>query len=390
MDSARRDGFAFTWELGRQLKTASQNGKTYSFKYNPDGLRTQKTDGTVTTDFYWANGNMTYQYDGTNELYFRYDESGAPVSVNINGTDYYYVKNLQGDIITLLDGQGSCVVKYTYDAWGKVLEIEDSTETNIGTINPLRYRGYYYDSDLGFYYLQSRYYDPTLGRFLNADDIAYLGANETLISFNLFVYCDNNPVCNIDSCGNWYFSIEEYHYRAYIAGRGRISRSKQNKIALYRDQYSSNVRSLGGFYDYIHSQGDSRVSNLMFGRARIKKVGCELIAIYNVMKYIGRFHYFPDVINQCYINGLAFLAGHCGIMPKNIYKFFKASQVEFKTYSSFNKFISNLKKGTCGILSAWNHITGLTGLHTVMIVYKNGEYLIYNPATDYTKKSPIL
>ena len=133
--------------------------------------------------------------------------SDAPVSVNINGTDYYYVKNLQGDIIALLDRQGSCVVKYTYDAWGKVLSVEDSTETNIGTINPLRYRGYYYDSDLGFYYLRSRYYDPTVGRFLNADDIAYLGANGTVISHNLFAYCENNAVNNVDYTGYWWFSI---------------------------------------------------------------------------------------------------------------------------------------------------------------------------------------
>ena len=127
--------------------------------------------------------------------------SDAPVSVNINGTDYYYVKNLQGDIVALLDGQGSCVVKYTYDAWGKVLSVEDSTETNIGTINPLRYRGYYYDSDLGFYYLRSRYYDPTVGRFLNADDIAYLGANGTVVSHNLFAYCENDVTNHSDPNG---------------------------------------------------------------------------------------------------------------------------------------------------------------------------------------------
>ena len=207
-----RDGMQFTWELGRQLKTASKNGKTYSFKYNHDGLRTQKTAGTVTTDFYWANGNMTYQYNGTNELYFRYDESGAPVSVNINGTDYYYVKNLQGDIIALLDGQGTCVVKYTYDAWGKVLEIEDSTETNAGTINPLRYRGYYYDSDLGFYYLRSRYYDPTVGRFLNADEVDYLGASGTVLSCNLFAYCENDGVNNSDYSGKTTYKSSYYHY----------------------------------------------------------------------------------------------------------------------------------------------------------------------------------
>ena len=128
--------------------------------------------------------------------------SDAPVSVNINGTDYYYVKNLQGDIIALLDGQGTCMVKYTYDAWGKVLSVEDSTETNIGTINPLRYRGYYYDSDLGFYYLQSRYYDPTVGRFLNADEQFEIEN----ITKNLYIYCNNNCVNRIDPTGKASYS----------------------------------------------------------------------------------------------------------------------------------------------------------------------------------------
>ena len=290
MDSARRGGFAFTWELGRQLKTASQNGKTYSFKYNPDGLRTQKTDGTVTTDFYWANGNMTYQYDGTNELYFRYDESGAPVSVNINGTDYYYVKNLQGDIITLLDGQGSCVVKYTYDAWGKVLEIVDETENNIGTINPLRYRGYYYDSDLGFYYLQSRYYDPTVGRFLNADDIAYLGANGTVISHNLFAYCENNVVNNVDYTGYWWFSISvgvagvifdavitwvlPYIFTAFKATK-LLKWAKFSR--WFRNKYNSATKSLARA---IYPPNIIRIENNILSHAKSLRISRTAKAIY--------------------------------------------------------------------------------------------------------------
>ena len=88
-----------------------------------------------------------------------------------NGTDYYYRKNLQGDIIAILNTNGTKVVEYTYNAWGEVLGVTGSLANTIGRINPFRYRGYYYDTETGFYYLQSRYYDPVVGKFLNADTI---------------------------------------------------------------------------------------------------------------------------------------------------------------------------------------------------------------------------
>ncbi len=198
-----RDGMSCTWELGRQLASATHGGKTFTYSYDTDGLRTQKTDGTVTTDFYWADGQLSYQTDGTNEIYFRYDDSGEVIAFNLNGTDYYYVKNLQGDIIAILDGQGVCLVEYTYDAWGKLLNVEDNSDINLGTINPLRYRGYYYDTELELYYLQSRYYDPQVGRFLNGDDISYLGTTGTTLSHNLFVYCENNGINKYDIYGTY-------------------------------------------------------------------------------------------------------------------------------------------------------------------------------------------
>ena len=107
------------------------------------------------------------------------------------------------------------MVEYTYDAWGKLLSTTGTLATSLGKDNPLRYRGYYYDSDTGFYYLQSRYYDPVTGRFLNADDISYLGASGTTLSYNLFAYCENNPVNCEDIHG--YFTIKIYAIAATTA-----------------------------------------------------------------------------------------------------------------------------------------------------------------------------
>ena len=122
--------------------------------------------------------------DSLDYIYFFYDASGSPVGMNYLGYNYYYKKNLQGDIIEIWgteDGTDNhtfrCLVKYVYDAWGNILQMNDTTDGwfKVGTANPFRYRGYYYDNESGFYYLQSRYYDPVTGRFLNADDTAYLG-----------------------------------------------------------------------------------------------------------------------------------------------------------------------------------------------------------------------
>ena len=119
-----------------------------------------------------------------------------------NGAKYYYIRNLQSDIIGILDNSGNQVVSYTYDSWGKLLSIEGNAKDTIGVQNPFRYRGYYYDTETGFYYLNSRYYDPMVGRFLNADSVVPdVGGN--IKGYNVFAYCYNNPVNSSDYTGNW-------------------------------------------------------------------------------------------------------------------------------------------------------------------------------------------
>ena len=122
---------------------------------------------------------------------------------------YTYVKNLQGDVIRILDSDGNAVVKYTYDPWGVPTVYGDS---ELAAINPCSYRGYYYDEETGYYYLQSRYYDPVIGRFLNSDDASLLGAKGTLPGFNLFAYCDNNAVNNLDPTGFYYIKLSTLAY----------------------------------------------------------------------------------------------------------------------------------------------------------------------------------
>ena len=143
----------------------------------------------------------------TETLNFTYDASGMPMSVKYDNTTYYYVVNIQGDIMAILNTSGEVVVEYTYDAWGNIHSVTGSLADSLGEVNPLTYRGYVYDQEIGMFYLQSRYYDPEVGRFINADDISYLGADGTLQSNNLFAYCKNNPTNLFDKSGEFGISL---------------------------------------------------------------------------------------------------------------------------------------------------------------------------------------
>ena len=137
----------------------------------------------------------------TKTLDFTYDNVGMPYSLIYNNgtttTTYYYITNLQGDVMYLVDSSGNEVAAYDYDPYGKVI----TSTGELAGINSLRYRGYYYDSETGFYYLQSRYYDPEICRFINAD--SYASTGQGLLGYNMFAYCQNNPIAFADYNGEW-------------------------------------------------------------------------------------------------------------------------------------------------------------------------------------------
>ena len=142
----------------------------------------------------------------TETLDFFYDESGRPFAFNYSvdgdiASTYYYLLNLQGDVVQIIDDGGVLQAEYVYSPWGEII----SAEGDLAEINPLRYRGYYYDSETGFYYLRSRYYDPENHRFINADSYASTDSGDA-IACNVFAYCNNNPVVFLDSTGMYSIS----------------------------------------------------------------------------------------------------------------------------------------------------------------------------------------
>ena len=185
----------FTWQNGRQLQSAAAGGKSLSFAYNADGIRTKKTVDGVTTRYTLNGTQVLAQQTGTDApLYFTYDASGRPYSMTCGGTTVYYLCNLSGDVFALLDADGNRIVEYTYGPFGQLLEVYGTAAATFGAINPLRYRGYYYDTETGLYYLNSRYYDPEVGRFINADGVIDPGNNGSVLDYNYFIYSRNNPV----------------------------------------------------------------------------------------------------------------------------------------------------------------------------------------------------
>ncbi len=185
----------------RQLVSMSKPGSTLTFTYDADGNRITKTVNGTTTTYTYADGRVTHETNGTDTIHYRYDTNGTLLSMNLNGTEYYYLYNGQRDVIGLYNSNGNVVVEYSYDAWGKPLTTIGSLAGTVGVKNPYRYRGYRYDAELGLYVLQSRYYNPQIGRFFNADDAFY--EQNGLLRCNLFTYCINSPIGNNDVGGNF-------------------------------------------------------------------------------------------------------------------------------------------------------------------------------------------
>ncbi len=228
--------WTMSWTNGRSLATASDGTNSLSFAYDAGGLRTSKTVNGTTYRYYYASGKLMRMTWGTNTIDFFYDANGTPYAMKYNGTVYYYVTNLQGDVMYIMDANQNGVASYEYDPYGKVI----SAMGILSDVNPLRYRGYVYDQETGFYYLQSRYYDPTIGRFLNTD--AFISTTCEILGYDLFTYCHNNPTILADNTG--YFSSVAL---GISLGRGIVEGILSSFLAGYGASNLSSATSDGWF-----------------------------------------------------------------------------------------------------------------------------------------------
>ena len=225
-----RDGMTMSW-TGRELQSITKGNDSYSFTYNLDGLRTKKSiNGTNTFYYYDDSNNLIGLKKGNTTVLFYYDSEGSLYSMSKGEDTYFFIKDLQGDVRKIIDENGTVCATYFYDAWGALLaENEDSS---VEGLNPFRYKGYVYDHETQLYYLQSRYYDPKTGRFINADSPEYTDTfSGTPLSTNMFAYCENNAVNRCDPTGR---KIIKEKYKVSASNQlGTISSNKKIYVLYY-------------------------------------------------------------------------------------------------------------------------------------------------------------
>ncbi len=199
-----RNSMSMTWDRGRMLSKITKEDDSYiKYSYDSDGIRTSKTYSDGTQVSYDLTGSRILSETRTSDnvnttIYYLYDDNGSIIGLIYDGITYYYQKNIQGDIMNIIDQNGDSVVSYKYNAYGMITDVSGSMAATLGGDNVFRYRGYYYDEESGLYYLNSRYYDPETGRFINADEVV---DTESVLSCNIFTYCENNPIILIDKYG---------------------------------------------------------------------------------------------------------------------------------------------------------------------------------------------
>ena len=206
----------------------SDEDKTVDYTYDSNGLIIKKVlcycysddrdPDEYTTNYYYDGDKLITQIKNNIRLDFLYDENGMLYGlIKDNSSKYFYVRDYLQNILGIVDQSGKLVVKYKYDAYGNSKGIEDTSGCSLGSRNPFRYKGYYYDDDTEMYYCKSRFYVPKWRRWLNSDSINYLEP-QNITCLNLFAYCNNNPVMYVDENGNFAFFILTAVIGAIIGG----------------------------------------------------------------------------------------------------------------------------------------------------------------------------
>ena len=365
-----------TWQHGRQLASITTGGKTYTYDYDAEGIRTQKVVDGVVHSYITQNGKVvqeSFPYGNTTVIMiFTYDEQGKPFGLwySYDGGNsfhqYYYAINAQGDVEGIFLTKKNTTTgtqevhwmgHYTYDAWGNITSITNAVGaplTNPASVvsrNPLRYRGYYYDTETGFYYLQSRYYDPTNRRFINAD--CYTSTGMGFLGYNMFAYCNNTPANGSDPCGACYHS-SDLSVNCHMCYGRPIAAEDFNPI---------NGQSLCDYAD------------MPFGFACISESGCGVLAIYNALGLLGENKEIETIIGDM---SLSWHGRKLGVMPGEIADILTSYDIPYERASSSSQLSSMLSDGGMAIIMRWNnsyqHHTSVVGYGAVS-TYRSPDYL---------------
>jgi len=256
----------------REIEIPSAN-ITIKYLYDDQGYRINKTiingSQVQSIDYTLSQGKVIYETDGTYSIIYTYDYDGTLISFNydnnihdsITGKDYFYVRNLQGDITAIVNHTGNIVAEYKYDAWGNIIY---STDNEIARINPYTYRGYGYDIETGLYYLNSRYYNPEIGRFINADTTDVLTASPMALTVDPWAWAG--------------LAGDALDLIPFVTGVGEVTRAVKTTVKVVDKADDvvdaakvidkvSDIRKATGSYEIIFKSGKNYVGKAGFNRA---------------------------------------------------------------------------------------------------------------------------
>ncbi len=365
------NGYTMVWEKGRQLKSMSKSGNSLALEYNANGIRTKKTVNGKEHNYYLQGANILFETikDGStiSTIQYLYDNNDEISGINYNGDIYYFVKNLQGDVIKLIDSNGDCVVKYTYGAWGKICKIadgngdiiSDTDAMHIANINPIRYRGYYYDTETKLYYLQSRYYDPETGKFINADDFVI-----SINDIEPYNYCNDDPINKIDKNGTFALTL----LYDIITG-GLVFSGITFILSIVNYSYNKKLK----FSGYIDDQAKGNAAKVKMGFYTGDYNGCGWVATYNALIILGKNVHPKDIVYYYEHHG-SVLYGTLGILADAIADFFRQAKYKVKVTASTKDLDKKIKNSDATVLSYFHSQGG----HHVAIKWDGTNFWIYN------------
>lgn len=296
-------GWTYTWAQGRRLVKQVQDSRTVEYTYDASGLRVRKKFNSTINDYTWAGGKLVHLKAGSQDMHFFYDAEGMPAMVLYNQTPYRYVRNIQGDIIAIVDTSGTTVVEYKYDPWGKKESVTGTLAASVGRYNPFRYRGYIFDEETLMYYLKDRYYYPELRRFISADTCEFKGYES--VFHNLYTYCINTPTGFVDRNGrecvpnyylSQYFIMQAYDYRSCIVDAMATHGYNETKLNAMGDMeiYDHLVEEVANTMTYNVEKQHMAIPNNTDWMVLLQKIVTHSSAYYKSGRYYAR-----DIANAC-------------------------------------------------------------------------------------------
>ena len=304
-------GKTLEWEKGRQLKKFGD----YEFTYNANGIRTSKKSGTTTHTYILDGAKILKETWGSSTLIPLYDNEDAVCGIVYNNTPYYFIKNLQGDVIAITNSSAAVVAKYSYDAWGVPTIISDTSGIGIASINPFRYRSYYYDTETQLYHLQSRYYDPVVGRFINGDEVPTAVSNSALLSRNMFCYCENDPINNDDVNGGISWKSVKSFFDILLKVSDKIIKllktMSEGMLKLYTSLSPKDITQIARDINVHRKDARKAISSLTNKYTKIKST-CGKIAIaisiisllVSISSSLTSGNGIIDLVSHCIVDGL--------------------------------------------------------------------------------------